>query len=284
MPHVVEAITPAAAAAQPDASRTPVVMLHASLSCKSQWDLLAQELAPRFEPLALDLVGYGGDALPPPAPSYTIDDEVRHVEARVKALIGSRRYHLVGHSYGGLVAMRLAQRYPARVASLAVYEPVAFRLLPDDDPGHASVREIAERVQRHIGTGRNLDAAQAFVDYWNGGGYFASLPPPTRHAIARRAAKVVLDFQASQRWPAHASELRAIAAPTLLLVGNEGQAVTQRVAARIATAIGDCRLRACDAGHLGPIASPAIVNPSIEAFIDECERDAHRAAPAVATA
>jgi len=283
MPHVVEAVTPGAAA-QVDPARTPVVMLHASLSCRSQWDPLARKLAPRFHPLGLDLVGYGGDALPPPGPSFTIDDEVRHVQTRITASIGARRYHLVGHSYGGLVALRLAQRYPAQVVSLSVYEPVAFRLLPDEDPGHASVRDIALRVQRHIGAGHNVDAAQAFVDYWNGGGYFASLPAPTRHAIARRAAKVVLDFQASQRWPAHTSELRAIAAPTLVLVGNEGQAVTQRIAGRIASAIGDCRLRACNAGHLGPIAAPAIVNPWIEAFVDECERGAHRAAPAIATA
>jgi pimeloyl-ACP methyl ester carboxylesterase len=182
------------------------------------------------------------------------------------------------------VALRLAQRQPSRVASLSLYEPVALRLLADDDPAHASLRAVAERVQRHIGAGRNQDAAQTFVDHWNGGGYFASLPTPTRHAIAKRVAKVMLDFQASLRWPAHASELRAITAPALLLVGTEGQAVTQRIAARIVGAIPDCRLRACDAGHLGPIAAPAMVNPWIEAFIDECERNMHLRAPAAATA
>jgi pimeloyl-ACP methyl ester carboxylesterase len=139
-------------------------------------------------------------------------------------------------------------------------------------------------VHRHIGAGRNQDAAHAFVDHWNGGGYFASLPVPTRHAIAKRVAKVMLDFQASLRWPAHASELRAIAAPALLLVGTEGQAVKQRIAARIVGVLPDCRLRACDAGHLGPIAAPAMVNPWIEAFIDECERNTYRRAPAAATA
>ena len=111
-----------------------------------------------------------------------------------------------------------------------------------------------------------------------------SLPAPTRHAIAKRVAKVILDFQASQRWPAHASELRAIAAPVLLLVGNQGQAVTQRIAARIVGAIPGCRLRACDAGHLGPIAAPETVNPWVAAFIDECERDMRRLASASSAA
>lgn len=275
MPHVFETETISAATIA-SGLRTPVVMLHASLSCKSQWDSFVERLGTRFDPVSLDLIGYGTNALPPPAPLFTIDDEVRHVERQLKAVVGSRPMHLVGHSYGALVALRMAHRRPARVASLSLYEPVAVRLLGDDDPAQASLRALAGRVHRQIGVGRNQDAAQAFVDYWNGNGYFASLPATTRHAIAKRVAKVVLDFQASLRWPAHASDLRGVAAPTLLLVGTEGQDVTQRIAARIVSAIPDCSLRACEAGHLGPIDSPAAVNPWIEAFIDECERTGHR--------
>lgn len=281
MPHIFETVTlPAATLAA--GLRTPVVMLHASLSCRTQWDALAARIGSRFEPVPLDLVGYGTHPLPPPAPSFTVDDEVRHVERQLAGIVGARPFHLVGHSYGALVALRLAQRQPARVASLSLYEPVALRLVPDDDPARASLRALAERVQRHIGAGRNQDAALAFVDYWNGGGYFASLPATTRHAIAKRVAKVVLDFQAALRWPAHASDLRAITAPTLLLVGNEGQAVTQRIAARIVSAIPGGSLRACESGHLGPIDAPDAVMPWIESFIDACDEAVRARTPAAA--
>jgi len=76
--------------------------------------------------------------------------------------------------------------------------------------------------------------------------------------------------------------LRAITAPTLLLVGSEGHNVTQRIAARIVTDIPDCSLRARESGHLGPIDAPRAVNPWIEAFIDERERVANRRTRAVA--
>jgi pimeloyl-ACP methyl ester carboxylesterase len=283
MPHVFETVTLAAPPFLPRGP-TPVVMLHASLSCKSQWDPLAGALAPAYDAFGLDLVGYGRQALPPPAPAFTLDHEARHVEAQLKGRIGERPYHLVGHSYGALVALRLGQRHPSRILSLSLYEPVALRLLADDDPAHDLLRAVAERVQRHIGAGRNLDAAQVFVDHWNGAGYFASLPAPTRHAIAKRVAKVMLDFQASLRWPAQRSELRGIVAPTLLLVGAQGQAVTQRIAARIVDAMPDCRVRTCDTSHLGPIAEPSIVNPLIEGFIDACESKAGLRAAFAATA
>ena len=283
MPHVFETVTLAATAFAPRAPTT-VVMLHASLSCKSQWDVLARALAPAYDAFGLDLLGYGRQPLPPPAAAFTLDHEARHVEAQLKDIVGNGPYHVVGHSYGALVALRLAQRHPSRVMSLSLYEPVALRLLPDDDPAYDVLRAVAERVQHHVAAGRNQDAAQAFVDHWNGTGYFVSLPAPTRHAIAKRVAKVMLDFQASMRWPTHASDLRAIVAPTLLLTGTRGHAVTQRIAARIVDALPDCRMRTCDAGHLGPVAEPSAVNPVIEQFIDECEFKSRRHAAFAATA
>ena len=63
MPHVFETVT-VAAGMLGLGKGTPVVMLHASLSCKSQWDTLADTLAARYQPMALDLVGYGANALP----------------------------------------------------------------------------------------------------------------------------------------------------------------------------------------------------------------------------
>ena len=282
MPHVFETVTLAASTFAASA-RT---RRHAAriLACKSQWSPSGQSPGATVS-WQSPWTSFGTGRRAAAAPGTHLHHRRRGapVEQQLKAVVGVAADHLVGHSYGALVALRLAQRQP-RASRASPSTAGRIAVLADDDPAHASLRAVAERVQRHIGAGRNQDAAQAFVDHWNGGGYFASLPTPTRHAIAKRVAKIMLDFQASLRWPAHASELRAIAAPALLLVGTEGQAVTQRIAARIVGAIPDCRLHACDAGHLGPIAAPATVNPWIEAFIDECERNMHRRAPAAATA
>ena len=58
---------------------TPVVMLHSSLSSKSQWTALAERLAPRYRVIALDLCGYGDNAVPAAGASFTLDEEVRLV-------------------------------------------------------------------------------------------------------------------------------------------------------------------------------------------------------------
>ena len=268
MPHILDAVaadTPAPAA-DPVPGAT-VVMLHSSLASKSQWTALAGRLAPRLRVVACDLHGYGDNPMPPPSVAFTLDDEVRLVARQVSRIAGAGRLHLVGHSYGALVALRFAQVHGGRVDSLVLYEPVALRMLSGDDEAFRDVKRMAERATSLVGAGRNHDAAQAFVDFWNGSGYFESLPMPARSAIARRVAKVPLDFAAAMRWKPREAELRAIAAPVLLLAGRDSPQATRSICTALASALPRCEIEHCEAGHMGPLTDPDGVNPRIEAFV-----------------
>jgi pimeloyl-ACP methyl ester carboxylesterase len=258
-----------------DGAGTPVVLLHSSLSSKSQWTALAERLAPKFRVIAPDLCGYG-DAAPVAAhPAFSLDDEVRLVVACLDGVVApTARVHVVGHSYGALVALRLAWRMPDRVASLALYEPVAFRLLDDEDAALVETREIAARLGRLLAAGRRHDAARLFVDFWSEAGSYAALPLPVQSSIARRVDKLPLDFQAALGWAPDPAELRAIVAPTLLLAGNRSPAVVQRIHARLVPMLPHGRVGTLDADHMGPVTASARVNRWIEDFVDLAERQA----------
>ena len=249
-------------------SGAPVALLHASLGSKSQWTALVERMAPRFRMIAIDLCGYGDNELTTTESSFTLDDEVRLVASRLEQIVGTRtRVHLVGHSYGGLVALRFAHLYGERTASLALYEPVVFRLLADDNPARAEVRWVAERVAGLVRAGRRHDAARVFVDFWSGSGSFDSMPLPVRASMARRIGKVPLDFKAADGWPQGIDEIRAIVAPTLLLVGGRSPAVAQRIVSRLAHLLPDRRIGAFEFGHMGPVTDPHRINPYIDAFV-----------------
>jgi pimeloyl-ACP methyl ester carboxylesterase len=182
-----------------------------------------------------------------------------------------------------LVALRFAQCRSDRVASLSLYEPVVFRMLNDEDVELADTRRLAERVSRLVAAGRRYDAALAFVDFWSGDGSYASLPLPAQVSFAHRVGKLPLDFQAALCWPLGPEDLRAIVAPTLLLVGNRGPAVVQRIHTLLTRALPNRRVGAFDSGHMGPITDAHRVNLWIEAFLDICaERDAAFVAPRTA--
>ena len=250
---------------------SPVVMLHSSLGSKGQWSALAERMSTRYRAIAVDLCGYGDNPPIVSSASFTLDEEARLVLDRLDALVEPHvRVHVVAHSYGALVALRLAQWARGRIASLALYEPVAFRLLADDDPANMEVRRLSERVARLVASGHRHAAALAFVDFWSGNGSFAALPLPAQTAIARRVDKLPLDFQATRSWPRHPEDLRLVSAPTLLVTGHRSPAVVHRIDRMLMRVLPNARVAALDAGHMGPITDSARVNAWIEGFIDEC--------------
>ncbi len=260
---------------------TPVVMLHSSLSSKSQWTALGERLAPRFRAIALDLCGYGDNALVTADAPFTLDQEVQLVADRLKPLMKAHvRFHLVGHSYGALVALRLAQCWRDRVSSLSLYEPVAFGLLDQADAALTHLKWTVERLSRLLAAGRRHDAAQVFVNFWSGDGSYARLSPSTQASIVRRVDKLPLDFQAAWSWPPSREDLRRIGAPTLLLAGRRSPAVAQRIHALLAQTLSNRRVGSLDSGHMGPITDARRVNRWIAAFLNMCEGvELARAAP-----
>jgi pimeloyl-ACP methyl ester carboxylesterase len=244
-------------------------MLHSSLSSKMQWTSLIERMSSRFRVIALDLCGYGDNPLPAAPDSFTLDSEVRLVAAHIDRLVEPHvRVHLIGHSYGGVVALRFAQSSRGRVASMALYEPVAFGALDDADDGLGDVATLAESVRCLLGEHRRDDAARTFVDFWSGAGSHASLPDRTRIRIAGSMDKLPLDFQAASGWRPAAGDLARIVAPTLLAAGNRSPAVAQRIVARLAGTLSNCRVITFESGHMGPITDSHLVNPWLEGFVD----------------
>lgn len=71
-----------------------------------------------FAVVTYDQRGVGGSTAPPADPAcYELADYVQDLEA-VRRAVGVDRVHLLGHSWGGTVAIRYATRYPEKVRSL----------------------------------------------------------------------------------------------------------------------------------------------------------------------
>jgi pimeloyl-ACP methyl ester carboxylesterase len=104
----------------------PVVLLHGFGGSSHAWRLLMPTLAKRYRVIAPDLNGFGWTQRPREVGAYTYAGQAETVLGALRAL-GVERFHLVGHSYGGGLALWLAARHPARVRSLVLVSSV----LPD---------------------------------------------------------------------------------------------------------------------------------------------------------
>lgn len=255
--------------AEQGAQRETVLFLHCSGSSARQWGPVTAALEEPVDAVPLDLIGYGADAGAWPADApCSLDDEADRL---AHWLQGPRPVHLVGHSYGGTVALQLALRWPSRVRSLTLYEPVRFALLFARRMTRA-VGEAIVGVGRNIGArvmaGRNADAAGLFIDYWSGRGAWAAMSPRQQEVVATRMPKVRAEFEALFADPVPFAAYRRLTMPVLLLVGGRTLTPPRLVARLLAGALPRvARETLPGLGHMGPITHPATIAARIGAFL-----------------
>lgn len=98
----------------------PLLFLHGGSAHARWWDLVARELAPSFRGIALDLRGHGESEWSADG-DYRLDTHAGDVAAVIAAL-DLHGVVVVGHSFGGFVAMRYAARRDPRLAGLVIVD------------------------------------------------------------------------------------------------------------------------------------------------------------------
>jgi len=254
-------------------AKPAVVLLHSSLSSRNQWSALMSACGDQYRFIAIDLLGYGKSAFPTEAAEagYTLAHEADAVAAALASqLDAGEAFHLVGHSYGGATALRLARQLRGRVLSLTLFEPVAFHLLQRDDDARIEIESFAGAI---AAAEREDDATRIFIDYWNRPGAFDALPENQRQRFMSQIAKVKLDFVALLGEPATLADVAQLDIPALVMAGRKGPSSTRRVAEQLAAALPDASFLEAAGGHMGPITHAEAVNEAIIGFLSACTAD-----------
>lgn len=250
-----------------------VICLHSSTGSQAQWRPLVQALTPRWQVLALDLHGHGrSPAWPADAPN-TLDVDAGAVQHLLQGLddgSGSPQgVHLVGHSYGAAVALRVAMRFPQRVLSLTLYEPVVFGLLPAGTPARHEVEDIARSVAGLVKARALAEAARVFVGYWGGPQAWLQMNPAQQATVIHRISTVPRHFEAlfAARWrKQHFARLQM---PMLLMQGSETRRSAAGVMQELLKALPQARHCVVEgAAHLGPITDASTVRQVMQLHLD----------------
>ncbi len=246
-----------------------VVCVHSSASSSGQWRSLMDALSDRYRVVAMDLYGYGKSPAWPGTRELLLEDEVALMAPILK---DADKFHLIGHSYGGLIALKLALDDPARIASLTLYEPTCFFLLFVNESTNRAGREIlAIRDETsHLVDIGDLDlAAKRFFDYWMGPGAWRKTPETSRLSIAKRMKKVRLEWQTAFDKPLSSARISALPMPVLLLTGEKSTAAARGVVRVLHSLLPHAKVvKLPGLGHMGPVTHPDKVNEAIAVFLD----------------
>ena len=247
-------------------SKRSVIALHCSLGSGRQWSRLAEALGDSYQVIAPDLSGYGSNFGRPLLP-MTLADEVAQLGDQIDRATGP--IHLVGHSYGGAVAFKIATAspYASRIRSLTLIEPVLPTLLLDnvaDRRLHDRFADLGRNIYVDLWNGMLMEALDKFLLFWNGSGPSEKLPGEARLRMIEQFEKIAFDFTAvlgEQDVTAAAANLRV---PTLLYSGGLSPYFTQRIVGRLASIVPGAEAKHLPAaGHMLPISQARVINPDI---------------------
>ncbi|MFQ5545667.1 MAG: alpha/beta fold hydrolase [Acidiferrobacterales bacterium] len=240
-----------------------VVLLHCSASSSAQWRTLSGVLEQDFRVLAPDFYGYGESAAWPGHTPLTLAQEVAAVVALTERF--EKPIHLVGHSYGGAVALKAALSNAMQLQSLTLIEPVAFHLLDVEDADFLDeILGIGNAVASALTSGDYHRGMQRFVDYWNGDGVWSQLTDDKRAALARYSSRVALDFWSTTTEETTLDACSELDVPTLILCGEHTPAPTQRITTLLEKTIPTTRQQTiAGAGHMLPLTHADVVNAAI---------------------
>ena len=241
-----------------------VVLVHSGGFTSRQWKKLGAALDPDFNVIAPDLLGYGTSGPWPDGEPFHFRQDLAFLESRFEGPA-----HVVGHSYGGFLALKLALARPELVRSLALYEPVAFGILDDVDDADARAAFADLKMQWEPGaSGADEEWLQQFIEWWNGPGAWSRLPEETKDSFRAVGWKVFQEVMTLGADRTDAATFATIHAPTLILGGANSPMTERRVVEKLGAALPNASARfLAGVGHMGPISHAAIVNEAIVDFL-----------------
>jgi len=203
-------------------SGPPLVLLHGFTGSSRSWPAAAvSKLAREYTVLAVDLPGHGDSTLPAGPAAFSFPDLLVDLHAGLSGA-GLERFHLLGYSMGGRVALGFALQFAGIVESLT---------LESASPGLADTAAREERAASDDGLAGRIESRgiEWFVDHWTRIPLFRSqetLADPVRgdlrlRRLQNRTAGLAFSLRSlgSGVQPSYWNALKDLKSPTLLMAG-----------------------------------------------------------------
>jgi pimeloyl-ACP methyl ester carboxylesterase len=248
-------------------SGEPVVLIHGS-AVKDDLlpvaDLLVRD---GYRVIRYHRRGYGAGGGATANAPISIADQSRDCVGLLREL-GVARAHVVGHSYGGVIALQVALDAPRLVHSLSLLEPALILIVPSGQAMMQGMTPVVEMFQR----GQKEQAVETFIQ---------AISRPNAREIMERAipgsyAEALhmgdmffgTEMPALQQWSFSKEDGKRIRQPVLFVLGDESLPPFSEAQALLADALPQMETKIIPGGtHLHDIEKPELTSEAIAGFL-----------------
>jgi non-heme chloroperoxidase len=244
-----------------DPEGVPVVLLHGITDSHPCWERILAHVPESVHAYAVTARGHGDASRPG---SYTIADMVQDTVQFMDA-VGLRSAILAGHSMGSIVATKLAIEHPDRVAGLVLMGAATTFISPGLEEMAAELDAMSDPVDR--------DYLRGFQEST----LARPIPPGMLDEVVAESAKLSIDtIRLALRDVClvdFSEELGAIAAPTLIVWGDQDTICPREEQDALLAAIPGARLSVHEGGgHAFHWEDPARFAAELTAFAEDVGR------------
>jgi pimeloyl-ACP methyl ester carboxylesterase len=200
-------------------SGEPVLLIHGSVIAEAFKPLAsAPALADGYQLIRYHRRGFAGSTHP--TEPISMGDQARDAAGLLRSL-GIEKAHVVGHSYGGDVALQLALDAPELVHSLVLAEPAVMAV-----PAAGAALDALAPIFESYAAGEKATAIGAFLEWVSGRPDYenvveAAVPGAIAQAVKDADTFFAVEMPAIQEWQMGPEEAGRITAPALYVLGDK---------------------------------------------------------------
>ena len=258
-------------------SGEPAVFVHGAPSDLRTWEPVREGVANKYRFIAYTQRYFGTEPWPDDGKNFSIATLAGDLATFITSL-NAGPVHLVGWSYGGVVAMQAAVKNPSLVRSLILYEPAApvISVLPADSAEGKSAREDSSKMMAPViaanKAGDAIQAAKLLIQavYQLPPGGFDSFPQDRQTMVLDNARTMPLIFAAPAPPAITCDMLKNFAQPTLVMRGQNTRVVYALISEAISKCVPGAQLVVLqNVGHDGPSRDPAAFTGAVFNFLSK---------------
>ncbi|MDX2322376.1 MAG: alpha/beta hydrolase [Moritella sp.] len=208
---------------------SPMVFIHGSYATTATWKKIVQQLATTHHCISIKLPGHCGMPDPDDFNAPNVNTELTIIES-VIAELTDQPIHLIGHSFGGVIALALAIKGSVAIQKLTLFEPVSTWVFESvgDQAMTAQVNAFIAGYRQGIDNNEPYVCGKV-INFWGGNGAFEALPDFIKQSMVPLTANNDRHWTLCTNSYCDRTALNALTIPTKLVCGSASNPVAQAI-------------------------------------------------------